>query len=85
MSEVLPPDEQREHTLHAMEAAGLTLQDLWIHYFSVGGNADEFDLDAYLYGFAHFKELDRDLVSHAVNELIMQTLPPPRAPYSNGL
>ncbi|MHA7279866.1 hypothetical protein ACX80I_15870 [Arthrobacter sp. MDT3-44] len=80
----LPPEEQRQHTLHAMQAAGLTVQELWIHYFALSGDADEFDLDAYLHGVAPLQQLDRDLVSHAVNELIAQT-PPPTAPYSEEL
>ena len=85
MSKALLPEEQRERTLHAIDAAGLTLPDIWIRYFSISGNADEFDLDAYLHGLASLQQLDRDLVSHAVNELIMQAPTPPTAPYSDGL
>lgn len=76
------PEEQRRRTLHAMHASGLDLQDVWLRYFSLTGNADEFELDAYLNGLTTLTRLDRNLVSHAVNELISETLPP-TAPYSN--
>ena len=84
MSKGLPPEEQRGRTLHAMETAGLTVQETWMRYFSISGDADEFDVDAYLHGVTHLQRLDRDLVSHAVNELIALAPPPPTAPYSDG-
>jgi hypothetical protein len=76
------PEEQRQRTLHAIHASGLELQDVWLRYFSLTGNADEFELDAYLNGLTTLTPQDRNLVSHAVNELINET-PPPTAPYNN--
>ncbi|MDQ0734718.1 hypothetical protein [Arthrobacter agilis] len=75
-------EEQRRLTLHAMQLSGLTVQNVWIRYFSLAGNVDEFEVDAYLNGMISLTPLDRDLVSHAVNELIAETAPP-TAPYSN--
>ncbi len=69
-------EEQRRLTLHAMQASRLDLQDVWIRYFSLAGNADEFEIDAYLNSLTCLTPLDRDLVSHAVNELISETAPP---------
>jgi hypothetical protein len=65
-----------------MQASRLDLQSVWIRYFSLAGNADEFEIDAYLNGLTCLTPLDRDLVSHAVNELISETAQP-TAPYSN--
>ncbi|MDQ0734748.1 hypothetical protein [Arthrobacter agilis] len=76
------PEKQREGTLQAMHASGLDVQSVWIRYFSLSGNADEFEVDAYLSGLITLSPLDRDLVSHAVNELITEAAPP-TAPYSN--
>lgn len=45
-------------------------------------NVDEFEVDAYLNGLITLTRQDRDLVSHAVNELISETRPP-TAPYSD--
>jgi hypothetical protein len=76
------PEEQRQRTLHAIHASGLDVQSVWVRYFSLTGNVDEFEIDAYLNGLTTLTPMDRDLVSHAVNELITET-PPPTAPYSN--
>ncbi|KQO00799.1 hypothetical protein ASF21_10795 [Arthrobacter sp. Leaf234] len=77
------PEEQRLHTLHAVEQLDLGVHQVWIRYFSIGGVADEFDVDAYLHGLKTLTTLDRDLVAHAVSELIKETPPPPTAPYSD--
>jgi hypothetical protein len=78
------PEEQRLRTLQAMQAAGLSLQSMWIRYFSIGGSADEFEVDAYLHGLISLTPLERNCVSYAVNELIRET-PQPAAPYSEDL
>ncbi len=76
------PEEQRQRTLHAIHAGGLHLENVWLRYFSLTGNADEFEIDAYLNGLTILTPQDRNLVSHAVNELISET-PAPTAPYTD--
>lgn len=78
----LPPEQQRLRTLHAMRQMGLDVPDVWTHYFSIGGDVDEFELDAYLHGAIQLRPLDRNLIAHAVNELISE-LPRPVAPYDD--
>jgi hypothetical protein len=34
-------EEQRERTAAAFRKAGLTLEAVWMHYFSIGGDAGE--------------------------------------------
>jgi hypothetical protein len=75
-------EEQRLRTLHAMRQVGIDVQSVWIRYFSIGGNIDEFELHAYLHGVIALPSLDRNLISHAVNELISET-PRPAAPYDD--
>ncbi|MUK03204.1 hypothetical protein GM708_15595 [Vibrio cholerae] len=76
------PEEQRLRTLHAMRQIGIDVQQVWIRYFSIGGNVDEFELDAYLHGLIRLTSLDRNMISHAVNELIDEA-PRPAAPYDD--
>lgn len=78
----LSPEEQRLRTLDAIRAARLDVQQVWVRYFSLTGNADELEIDAYLHGATCFAPLDRNLVAHAVNELISE-IPRPTAPYSD--
>ena len=78
------PDEQAQATRDAMDEAGLPLHAVWMRYFSFTGAAGEYELDAYLNGSMELSAHERNLVAHAVNELIKE-LPPRRlAPYSQN-
>lgn len=72
---------QRQLTAKAMRAAQLTVQDVWIRYFALTGSVDEYEVDAHLNGLITLPRLECDLISHAVNELIDEIPPLPRAPY----
>ena len=41
---------QNDDTLTAMEFAGLSTYETWMHYCNMGGWTDYFEFDAYLYG-----------------------------------
>ena len=75
---------QAETTRYAMQQAGLFLNDVWMRYFSFTGAAGEYEIDAYLNGSLELPAHDRDLIAHAVNELINELPPPPTAPYSTN-
>ncbi|HEY9354745.1 MAG TPA: hypothetical protein VIQ52_00395 [Arthrobacter sp.] len=62
-------EEQRERTAAAYSKAGLTLEALWLHYFSIGGDAGELEIDAYLNRSYMLRPVQRDLLDHAVHEL----------------
>lgn len=68
----------------AVTRAGIGVGRLWLHYFSIGGEADELEVDAYLHHSLALPRLQRDLLAHAANELIDE-LPRPRAPYAEDL
>lgn len=51
-------------------AAGLTPQKVWSVYRGVGGDLDEFDVRGYLGGLITVPQLQRDLLAHAINELL---------------
>ncbi|WP_255405403.1 hypothetical protein [Sinomonas sp. R1AF57] len=78
-------DGQWKLTRKAMDEAGLKIGDVWLRYFSLSGAAGEYELEAYLSGLVTLPPIQRDLVSHAVNELIDERPPPRKAPYSDEL
>ncbi|MHA7174828.1 hypothetical protein ACX80B_17365 [Arthrobacter monumenti] len=61
---------QQRSTSLAANDADLTPEDLWLKYFSVGGDLGELELDAYLHGLYPLPAADRDLIALALNELI---------------
>jgi hypothetical protein len=79
--------EQKQSRLlsHAMTDAGITTGDLWLRYFSIGGYAGEYEVDAYIQSILSLPPSDRDLLAHAANELIDELPPRARAPYLEDL
>ncbi|MEX5272054.1 hypothetical protein [Kocuria sabuli] len=53
----------------------------WFHYFTLGGHAGEIEGEACLHRCLDLPRLQRDLVTHAANELVHRQ-PPLRAPYT---
>ena len=76
------PEHQRLLLLRAVRHAHISSSELWLHYFAIGGDAGEYEVEAYLHGSFTLPPLQRDLLAHAANELIDDRPPPPRAPYS---
>lgn len=86
LSCVLGGTEERKQatgTLAVMQRAGISGHEVWLHYMSLGGDEDEFDVAAYLYGLLTLPVLERDMIAHAVNELFDDICRGPRAPYSS--
>ncbi|BBY26837.1 hypothetical protein [Mycolicibacterium sediminis] len=75
-------DELNERFHLALEAADITADQLWLRYFSLGGDADRFALDAYLNGAIALPPDQHDMLAHAINERLDE-IAPPRAPYSD--
>lgn len=78
-------EDQQRLTRQAIDEAGLSVAQVWLRYFSLTGNAGEYEIDAYLNGLLSLPPLQRDLVSHAVNELIDGMPRARKAPYSRTL
>jgi hypothetical protein len=66
----------------AFEAADITVDELWLRYFGLGGEAGRFEVDAYLNGAITIPPLQHDMLAHAINERL-DDIAPPRAPYSD--
>ncbi len=72
-------------SIESASTAGLDSYDLWLNYAGMGGRLDPLDVEAYLYGLLVLPSLERDLVAHAINEMLEDrgsTVQP--APYSTG-
>jgi hypothetical protein len=74
-------DDLTRRFCEAFEAAQLTVDELWIRYFSLGGDAGRFEVDAYLNGAIAMPPMQHDMLAHAINERLDE-IAPPRAPYS---
>lgn len=72
---------QRGMLRGALNVAGISIRDLWLNYFSIGGTVGEYEVEAYLQGLVSLSATQRDLLAMAANELI-DDLPRAHAPYS---
>ena len=52
----------------ALSQLGMTVRDLWIGYFAIGGNGTLADVRGWLDGTAQPSDEDHDLMAHALNE-----------------
>lgn len=66
MSEALGPLEQ------ARRGVGLSLDDLWMRYFALGGMGTSLEIEAYLFGALVAPPHEHDLLAVALNERISE-------------
>jgi hypothetical protein len=60
--------EQRRALDVGYRRAELTLEQLWVRYFALGGVAGLVEVEAYLHGVMSLPLLQRNVLAHAVNE-----------------
>jgi hypothetical protein len=72
-------NHQRELS-RAFSHAELTVQELWLRYFALGGDAGPTEVDAYVNGLMPMAEFQHNILALAVNERLSE-LPPPQAPF----
>ncbi|MHA7171773.1 PP2C family protein-serine/threonine phosphatase [Arthrobacter monumenti] len=82
MAAGMDENEQRRLFKEAVERAGLQMEELWMRYFSLGGGAGQFEVEAYIHGANALPALQRDLLSQALNEYLRESSSSARAPYS---
>ena len=77
-------DEQNQQRLtrEAIEAGHLSSVEVWLYYSGLGGELESFEVDAYLHGLLAMRAVQRDILSHAVNEMAADLGLTYRAPYS---
>ena len=72
-------------TLHqALERAAIGHRRLWVRYLSLGGTADELEVEAYLHQCLDLPTRERDLLAWAANTLLDRRYHP-RVPSSGDL
>lgn len=76
------PGDVSQRFREAFDASGLSVDEMWLRYFGLGGEASRFELDAYLNGAIALTPLQHDVLAHAINERLDE-IAPPRAPYSD--
>jgi hypothetical protein len=76
-----PEDPQLNGLRDAYAHTGLTLEQLWIRYFALGGTADLVELDACIAGLVPVAPDQHDLLAHAINERLDELVEEHRVPY----
>jgi hypothetical protein len=76
--------EQRRQFEESLRHAGVGMEELWLRYFTLGGQAGHFEIEAYIHGAIALPALQRDILAHALNERLDELYSDaPRAPYSH--
>ncbi len=68
---------------NARREAGLTIADLWMRYFALGGMGSMIEIEAILYGALVPIPYDRDILSVAINERFAELGGDHPIPYSD--
>jgi hypothetical protein len=76
-----PYDQDQRSLAQAFSGAQLTVEELWLRYFALGGDAGKVEIEAYLAGLMPLASLQHNILAHAINERLDEIGPPPRAPY----
>jgi len=75
--------EQRRRFADSLRHADVSIEELWLRYFTLGGHAGQFEVEAYIHGAIAMPSLQRDILAHALNERLDELYSgAPRAPYS---
>ena len=75
--------EQRRRFAESLRHADVGVEELWLRYFTLGGQAGQFEVEAYIHGAIALPALQRDILAHALNERLDELYSgAPRAPYS---
>ncbi len=81
----VPPPAAEQQQLRAVtaavERAGLPLEQLWLRYFALGGDAGPVEIEAHLQGLMRLPTLQRDMLAQAVNERLDELNWTSRVPY----
>jgi hypothetical protein len=78
-----PHDDVQTPLLQAaVKQANLSLEELWMRYFALGGDADLVDVEAHLTGLLPLPVPQQDMLAHAVNERLDEVIAQYRVPYS---
>lgn len=79
-------DQDRDRGLlrTAQLLADLSLEQLWLRFFAVGGAVGLVEVEAYLSGLMPLPARERDMLAQAANERLDEVLRAAHVPYSSG-
>jgi hypothetical protein len=80
-----PAGEQGTALQQAFRHTDLSLEELWMRYFALGGDADLIAVDAHLSGLIPLPRPQGDVLALAINERLDEVLAQRRAPYSRAI
>ena len=66
------PDAPDDELNVARVEAGLSVDELWLRYFELGGMSTAVELEAHLYGALATTDHNHDLIAHALNERFVE-------------
>ncbi len=76
---------ERSATLQrARHRAGLTVAELWLRYFGLGGMSTPLEVDAVLHGAVSPSDFEYDILAHAINERFLELGRDHPVPYSDS-
>jgi hypothetical protein len=77
------PEEAQANLVKAFAASQLSIEELWLRYFALGGEAGSYEIEAYLTGLMQVSAHQHNILAQAINERLAELPPPPRATYRN--
>lgn len=77
-------DQHLEELRRVLPLADLSVGQLWLRYFAIGGSVGQFEIEAYLFAAHQLPVLECDLLVQALNERFMDLSLDIRIPYSSA-
>lgn len=74
-------EADRTLLVEAFESCQLSVDQLWLAYFALGGGVGRYEVEAYLAGLMPLNAHEHNVLAQAINERLAELPPPPRAPY----
>ena len=81
MSPARGEQQTRRSLLGAFRDADLSIEQLWLRYFALGGDAALIEIEGYLQGLMPLPALQHDMLAHALNERLDELASSRRAEY----
>jgi hypothetical protein len=79
-----PAEEAQATLVRSFRASQMRLDELWLAYFALGGNAGRYELEAYLSGLMPLAAHEHNVLALAINERLAQIPPSPWAPFRSA-
>ena len=60
--------DARDRARDLIATSEMSLEEIWLAYFSVGGNAGPFEMEAFIYGIDVLDQIDLMLLERALTD-----------------